>query len=67
MKRTISKILIILMILSSVPTVFAQENTTVSDEIRNNAMLLLNALDITDTDIDNTIGKRVFHKNLLRL
>lgn len=54
LKRTISKILIILMILSSVPTVFAQENTAVSDEIRNNAALL-NALDITDTDIDNTI------------
>ena len=54
LKRTISKILIILMILSSAPTVFAQENATVSDEIRNNAALL-NALDIADTDIDNTI------------
>ena len=42
------------MILSSVPTVFAQGSTTVSDEIRNKAALL-NALDITDTDIDNTI------------
>ena len=54
MKRAVSTILIILMIISAFPVVFAQDDTAVSDDVRNNAALL-NALNIMNTDIDNII------------
>lgn len=54
MKRIISIILVSLMIFMSAPAVFASDSGAVSDELRNNAALL-NALDIADIDIDNTI------------
>lgn len=54
MKRAVSIILIILMILMSVPAAFAANNSDVSDEMRNNAALL-NALNIADIDVDKTV------------
>ena len=54
MKRAVSIILISLMVFMSVPMAFAADNGVVSDEMRNNAALL-DALDIADIDIDNTI------------
>ena len=54
LKRAISIILIILMILMSVPAAFAANNSDVSDEMRNNAALL-NALNIADIDVDKTV------------
>ena len=70
MKRAISAILIVVVMLLSVPTIYAQDSKTMSDELRIR-IEILNTLGIADIDtetiiIDEGISQKFFASMILR-